>query len=183
MLLLAPAALLFSSGIVLSNAEWNQQDKISQSQSLCDAYKVGNEKRFKILATRHRYTKVSRNGLMMLLDDENGFTEDPEFSPIHCASLLGPGEFVRKVIRTGEDVNGRDKDGNSPLHLAVYAGNLEVLKTLLAFDEIDVNVKDFEYGLTPLQVACGLGNLELVHALLSDEDVDEIGRASCRERV
>ena len=41
---------------------------------------------------------------------------------VHKATLFGQGAVVRKIIDLGCDVNGSDKDGNTPLHLAARCG-------------------------------------------------------------
>lgn len=60
---------------------------------------------------------------------------------------------VRRLIENGEDVNAKDGDGCTPLHIAVNPGNdLAVIAELVDSANIDVNVADND-GNTPLLTA------------------------------
>jgi hypothetical protein len=53
---------------------------------------------------------------------------------------------------------------NTPLHIAIQNGNIEIIKSLLA-DGCDVHARNNE-GLTPLDLATTLNSEEIVHLLL-----------------
>jgi len=48
------------------------------------------------------------------------------------ACCLGRADLVDDLLRNGEDINAADRQGMTPLHLAVIFGHLDVVKTLLA---------------------------------------------------
>jgi ankyrin repeat protein len=62
------------------------------------------------------------------------------------------------------DIHATNALGNSALHIAVYWGDIEAVKLLLAAG-LDVN-KHGEHGYTPLHCACESGHLEVVKLLL-----------------
>jgi ankyrin repeat protein len=53
---------------------------------------------------------------------------------------------------------------NTPLHIAIQNGNIEIIKSLLA-DGCNVHARNNE-GLTPLDLATTLNSEEIVHLLL-----------------
>ena len=58
------------------------------------------------------------------------------------------------------DVNAKDATGQTPLHSAMFTGNINIA-TLLLTRYAEINAKDDE-GKTPLHLACMLGNLAMV---------------------
>ena len=75
---------------------------------------------------------------------------------------------------TVSDIDMRDKDGNTPLHLACDKGDLEEVKNLIG-KGADVNAQNnpmnfpFDWGKsTPLHVACSGVNIEIVDFLLEN---------------
>ncbi|XP_023311139.1 serine/threonine-protein phosphatase 6 regulatory ankyrin repeat subunit A-like [Anoplophora glabripennis] len=73
------------------------------------------------------------------------------------------------VLQCDEVLDMRDKNGHTPLHLAILKGNLEVVNFLVKH-KADVNVTD-NSGRTSLQLAAKNGNLDIVK-LLIDHGVD-----------
>ncbi|MDD9335332.1 MAG: ankyrin repeat domain-containing protein, partial [Rickettsiaceae bacterium] len=79
---------------------------------------------------------------------------------------------VKKLIDANEGyVKGRDFYGNTPLHFAVQAKNLEILQFLMDYIEKQ-NQKEGYFvdkncdGCTPLHFAAGSGNVEFFSKLL-----------------
>lgn len=52
-------------------------------------------------------------------------------SPLHLAVLTNQVDVVRKLVASGADILSRDRNGNSPLHLACRDGLIGVAKALL----------------------------------------------------
>lgn len=61
---------------------------------------------------------------------------------------------VKKLIAEGDDVNQKDAERRSPLHLAAFVGSSEITSLLLK-NGARVNARDKEL-VTPLHRACRL---------------------------
>ncbi|MDT8397514.1 MAG: ankyrin repeat domain-containing protein [Pseudomonadales bacterium] len=86
------------------------------------------------------------------------------FEPLQMPLKLG--DVVRNL-----DVNERGPDGSTPLQWAVYDGNIERVKALIAAGA-DVNAVN-NYGANAMQLAAEVANIELLRLLLdAGADVD-----------
>ena len=73
-------------------------------------------------------------------------------------------ELLQRLLKEGASVNKVNRNGNSPLHVAIRERNEEAVDILLEY-EADVNARDTS-GLTPLHLACVVQNKTLVLKLL-----------------
>ncbi|ELU04394.1 hypothetical protein CAPTEDRAFT_114897, partial [Capitella teleta] len=73
-------------------------------------------------------------------------------------------ELLQKLLREGASVNKVNRNGNSPLHVAIRERNEEAVDLLLEY-QADVNVRDTS-GLTPLHLACVNKDLAIATLLL-----------------
>ena len=82
----------------------------------------------------------------------------------------GDNEGVAAALREGADPNCQTKDWNKarPVILAASAGNLDIIKTLLAQESLDPNLTDELFGNTALIDASYAGNNEVVVELVAD---------------
>jgi ankyrin repeat protein len=88
-------------------------------------------------------------------------------SPEKKAATSGNLDYIKEIISENPGrINEKDKDGNSFLHLAVRAGNADIVKFLVS-KGANVNIKDI-YGQTPLQIAALSDNAEIVLQLVSN---------------
>ena len=108
---------------------------------------------------------------------KNGFTilshEGKEFTPLHFAAKFThswDSDIIKGIIKgfleIEKEKNPRDKDGNTPLHMTVGTGNLDITQVILAAIE-DKNPKN-NNGETPLHSASFNGNVEIVELILKN---------------
>lgn len=73
---------------------------------------------------------------------------------------------VFRYISDGVDIKCKDKNGDTPLHIALYVKNEKIARFLLSQPNADVNIKN-SIGNTPLHIACTNGDLTFTDFLLS----------------
>ena len=73
-----------------------------------------------------------------------------EMSPLTWAAIMGQTEAAKLLLQHGADTNGRNRDGNTALHLAVFLGHAETAELLLK-NGADVNAKNGK-GETPINL-------------------------------
>ncbi|EAY23368.1 ankyrin repeat protein, putative [Trichomonas vaginalis G3] len=93
------------------------------------------------------------------------------FPIIHYAAKLNNLTLVQDLISCGVDLNMRNDDHSTPLHIACYYNSIDVVKFLLSLDGIDINAQD-NYGNTPLHDATSRNNREIVEILLGFRGID-----------
>jgi ankyrin repeat protein len=86
----------------------------------------------------------------------------PDIS-IHEAAKEGNIEAVKQHLAAGANVNAKDTNGWTPLHLAALNGQKETTEILIA-EGADVNAGD---KITPLHYAAQYGEKEIVELLIS----------------
>jgi uncharacterized protein len=92
----------------------------------------------------------------------DGKTSDGE-SAAHILAFHGKSGLL-SALRPNLDLNDRDKNQRTPLHLAAWAGSLEATNTLLDLGS-DVALQD-EYGATAMHVAVFRKQWEITRRLL-----------------
>ena len=93
---------------------------------------------------------------------------------IHQAAKDGNIKVVKQHLDAGTDVDAKDTNGWTPLHLAALNGQKETTEILIA-EGADVNTGD---KITPLHYAAQYGEMEIVELLISKgADVNAKGDA------
>ena len=70
-----------------------------------------------------------------------------EMPPLTWAVMMGQTEAAELLLQHGADIKGRNRDGNTALHLAVFLGRAEIAELLLE-SGADVNTRNDD-GATP----------------------------------
>lgn len=78
-------------------------------------------------------------------------------------------EKAKKAIEAGANVNAKDKDGDTPLHLAVRFNDLGLVQLLLK-NGADPTIKDM-YGETPLDWAKTLKEKEIEKSIRNSKRI------------
>lgn len=102
---------------------------------------------------------------------------DRNASALTWAATHDKESTARLSISAGADVQGfTDADprvkGCTPLLLAAYHGNMNVLQTLLEFEEVNPNSRDRKYIRPPLSWAIRQGHSRVVRTMLNDPRID-----------
>lgn len=75
----------------------------------------------------HRHTVLSYYAGVFCIQDKDGDRA------VHHAAFGDEGSVIEVLQRGGADLNARNKRRQTPLHIAVNKGHLQVVKTLLDF--------------------------------------------------
>jgi uncharacterized protein len=97
--------------------------------------------------------------------DPNGLTERG-LSPLSIAISNGNPEMVGLLIEAGADTHHAEPSGETYLMMAAQVGVLAVVEQLLKH-EVEVDVRDPNYGQTALMFAARGGHADIVSALLA----------------
>ncbi|KAH0362119.1 hypothetical protein KCU65_g8285, partial [Aureobasidium melanogenum] len=93
-------------------------------------------------------------------------------------------DIVRLLIRNGAGIDAQDSDGETALHSAARAGDLDLVRLLIS-KKAKINVKNDE-GRSALDFACGENHLEVIQYLLNHDAVcepDASGRTELHEII
>lgn len=104
------------------------------------------------------YDLLCRNVFSKKIQDQSGRTQ------LHWASTLNILPEVERLIKLANDINATDRWKFTPLALAAYCGNNEVLKVLLA---AGADKRPNHVGGTPLHMAAEGGQASIARQLLA----------------
>ncbi|KAI0435956.1 ankyrin repeat-containing domain protein [Xylaria telfairii] len=98
---------------------------------------------------------------------DNGYAPDSSCMVAALDNEYQPLVRMERLLREGATVNDYDVDGYTPLQLAIFGGQDEIVRWLLSKDA-DVNLPPaFVFGRTALQAAAERGNSEILDVLLN----------------
>ncbi|XP_051167156.1 inversin isoform X3 [Leptopilina boulardi] len=147
---------------------WNSSPPKSHPLGFPDSLKRRPYKVLQIGATplMHACQQGDRTRVLKLLKEQSetiGYRDRTLRSALHYCMDAGTGGAVASAAP--ELVNHPDAEGHTPLHLAVIAGDTQLVAVLLA-NGADVNAKDFE-GHSVLHWATVCGEAECVRLVLA----------------
>ena len=87
-------------------------------------------------------------------------------TPLHMLCSTGLIDLVQSLMKFGADVRAVDKYGNTPMHIACYCGQKQIVKLLLLKSYYQLVDSVNEEGYTPLMMACRENKDEIVQILL-----------------
>ena len=103
-----------------------------------------------LIHSMSRGNKEIAAALLAAKADVNAVDSRLQQSALHSAASQGNAELVKLFLAAHADVNLRDKNGETPLHLAVR-GNADAIVALLLEAKADPNLRN-NYGQTPLDL-------------------------------
>jgi ankyrin repeat protein len=114
------------------------------------------------LAVRGGYLPLVKECLKQGIPLKEAFKQNP--SLLHQVAAAGRDQMIAFLIARGIDVNGRDMEGKTPLHHAVYHQNRPMIEQLL-HNGADINAQDRK-GETPLLSAITYRHAKTIRLLL-----------------
>lgn len=108
------------------------------------------------------------------LNEEEGWMEEEDESPLIEAVVDGDLSKTKKLIENGEDIHTIDYNGYTPLDWAIKDSNEQMVKLLLELNA-DPNFET-DYGMTPFMTAAEAGNpsmITLLHEAGGDPNYQE----------
>jgi len=110
---------------------------------------------------------VQIDGLQLSLkfQDEKGYTL------LHYAVEFNQISIVQYLLSSAVDINQVDAEGNTPLHVAIKNGFIDVMKSLLERKDIDTTILNNEME-SPFHTAVRYGTPELVRRYMNYDTVD-----------
>ena len=140
------------------------------------------EMQVEVIKLKHFYFLKLQNLLKSGICPNNQ-TERYEETPLHLAARSGNASFAQQLLRNGADPGIKDKNGRTPLHVAISSDSKGVFYVLIQNPHLRVNFdeKD-ESGHTPLITAAKLaiewGIQELIQQNVDVNVVDNNGKSA-----
>jgi len=115
-------------------------------------------------------TTIDKTPVAKQIDNQNPFPQTKEYLlnwELYIALYYGHIEIAEFLIGKGANINAINKDGDTPLHIAVKEGNKKIAKFLLNQDaNININAINKD-GDTLLHIAVKEGNKKIAKFLLN----------------
>ncbi|ETV80697.1 hypothetical protein, variant [Aphanomyces astaci] len=92
-------------------------------------------------------------------------------TPLHVAAYRGRSDVIQWLLEEGHDINARNLNGATPLHVAALADEGEAVMSLLVSNGANVNAIN-STGSTPLHVCARLNRVHGAAILLTQGDAN-----------
>src|SRR5579885_2434101 len=103
-----------------------------------------------------------------LLNAELQYSNPNGYSILHLAAKRGYCEvMVRIMVHDKSLLNALDKNGNTPLLLALEHSQLNVADSLLGIEAVNIHAANRKTGNTALHHACRIGSADIVRTLMN----------------
>lgn len=140
-------------------------DKLIFITPLCEALKIRNIDIFKLLLDHGANIESVINHNLRII--HYAIAQEEYTQPDGTTHIINPDEnlpWVRLLIERGADINSRDKNHTTALHLASLYGHTEIVRLLLAHG---AQIHQNNDGQTPLDMAIKKGHTEIIEILRS----------------
>ncbi|CAG9559103.1 unnamed protein product [Danaus chrysippus] len=111
---------------------------------------------------------------------EGGDLAADKQAPLHLCCTWGLTDVIQTLLEHGANINSKDAEGKTPLHIAIENQHAAIISLLLSQPGIDLSVRDNK-GVTPFAAALTARNNKAAQAILEKnpsaaEQVDKKGR-------
>ncbi|KAG8035383.1 hypothetical protein G9C98_006829 [Cotesia typhae] len=111
---------------------------------------------------------------------EGGDEARDNCTPLHLCCQWGLEQVVQTLVEHGANVNARDAEGKTPIHIAIQNQHAEIIALLLCHPSLDLSLRD-KKGLSPFATALTVRNNKAAQAILEKlpsaaEQFDNKGR-------
>ncbi|XP_057329968.1 uncharacterized protein LOC130670570 [Microplitis mediator] len=151
-------------------------NQVRDGDENCDLVKISNESEVSVVSSKNRVSRpafknelqkiaesLRKNGVE-LIDKSNSLVG----GSLKYAARVGDIKLVELRIRQGADVNGSERKGSSPLHMAAWYGHPKIIELLIKNGARLDSVLNgpTKNGYTPLHLACLNNKIKCVKVLL-----------------
>ncbi|KAK0087935.1 hypothetical protein PV325_013711 [Microctonus aethiopoides] len=111
---------------------------------------------------------------------EGGEEAHDNCAPLHLCCQWGLEQVVQTLVEHGANVNARDAEGKTPIHIAIQNQHTQIISLLLCHPSLDLSLRD-KKGLSPFATALTVRNNKAAQAILerlptAAEQFDNKGR-------
>jgi len=113
-------------------------------------------------------------------DKQSAIAKDFRNKVLRFAAQSGLPTVVEVLLMTGVEINAKNEQEQTALHLAVEGGHTAVVRLLMAEGEANINAMDENYQ-TALHLAAERGNAAIVRLLMAEGKADVHAKDVCGE--
>uniref|UniRef100_W5N5I7 asparaginase n=1 Tax=Lepisosteus oculatus TaxID=7918 RepID=W5N5I7_LEPOC len=181
---MTPEAALAKLSYVLAKQHLSLDEKRKMLSENLRGEMIASLQGAKLSLRDSRFIQVVAKSLSISCKEELEAIRDALTPSLACAAAqTGDINALEAIREMGSDLNSKDYDGRTPLHVAACEGHLKVVQYLLSHGAT-VYTKD-RYGDTPLKNATRFRQREVIRLLrqtgahLSREELEDVGTELC----